>query len=104
MLYRPFGKTGEKVSILGFGAMRLPVVDHHHDQIDIPLATEMLHYALDHGVNYVDTAYAYHGSSVTSPGKSESFVGRALEGELPGQGHGGHQAGRLVGEVPGRHG
>jgi uncharacterized protein len=80
MRYRPFGKTGEKVSILGFGAMRLPVVDHHHDQIDVPLATEMLHYALDHGVNYVDTAYAYHGSSITEPGNSESFVGQALQG------------------------
>lgn len=80
MLYRPFGNTGEKVSILGFGAMRLPVIDHHHDQIDVKTATEMLHYALDHGVNYVDTAYVYHGSSFTSPGNSEGFVGEALQG------------------------
>lgn len=80
MLYRTFGQTGEKVSILGFGAMRLPVVEHQHDRIDIPVATDMIHYALDHGVNYVDTAYAYHGASVVSPGTSESFVGRALEG------------------------
>ncbi len=80
MLYRPFGKTGETVSILGFGAMRLPVVDHHHNQIDISAATDMLHYAIDQGVNYVDTAYPYHGSSVTSPGTSEAFVGQALQG------------------------
>lgn len=80
MLYRPFGKTGEHVSILGFGAMRMPVIDHRHDQVDIPLATKMIRYAIDNGVNYVDTAYAYHGSSVTQPGTSESVVGRALQG------------------------
>ena len=34
MLYRPFGKTGETVSILGFGTMRLPIIDGHHDQIE----------------------------------------------------------------------
>ena len=63
MLYRPFGRTGEQVSILGFGAMRLPVIDGRRERIDVPLATEMLHYALDHGVNYVDTAFPYHGAS-----------------------------------------
>jgi predicted aldo/keto reductase-like oxidoreductase len=58
----------------------MPVIDHRHDQVDVPLATEMIRYAIDHGVNYVDTAYAYHGSSVTQPGTSESVVGRALQG------------------------
>lgn len=82
MLYRPFGKTGEKVSILGFGAMRLPTLRGHHDEIDVPLATEMLEYALSQGVNYVDTAYMYHGASAVAPGNSEIFVGQALSGGL----------------------
>jgi predicted aldo/keto reductase-like oxidoreductase len=77
--YRPFGRTGEKVSILGFGCMRLPVIDGQRDRIDVPLATEMLHYAVDHGVNYLDTAYPYHGASFEAPGTSESFVGQALQ-------------------------
>jgi predicted aldo/keto reductase-like oxidoreductase len=50
--------------------MRLPTVDGKIDEVE---ATEMLHYAVDHGVNYVDTAYPYHA------GESESFLGRALK-------------------------
>ncbi|MGZ7068694.1 MAG: aldo/keto reductase, partial [Methanobacterium sp.] len=53
MLYRTFGKTGEKVSILGFGCMRLPIFDFNPTKINEPLATKMLHYAIDNGVNYV---------------------------------------------------
>ena len=79
MLYRSFGRTGEQVSVLGFGCMRLPVVDGRRDQIDVPLATQMLRYAIDHGVNYVDTAYPYHGAAPDLPGASEGFVGAALE-------------------------
>jgi predicted aldo/keto reductase-like oxidoreductase len=79
MPYRPFGRTGEKVSILGFGAMRLPFLDGHRERIDVPLATKMLHYALDNGVNYVDTAFPYHGASFdATPGNSEGFVGDVL--------------------------
>jgi predicted aldo/keto reductase-like oxidoreductase len=81
MLYRPFGRTGVRVSILGFGCMRLPVVGGRHQDIDIPLATKMLHYALDHGVNYVDTAFPYHSAAFNdTPGTSEAFVGEALAG------------------------
>jgi uncharacterized protein len=69
MQYRKFGNLGFEVSALGFGAMRLP---EKHDAIDEAHATGMLRYAVDHGVNYVDTAYPYHA------GKSEEFVGRAL--------------------------
>ena len=80
MLYRKLGKTGIEVSALGFGCMRLPLADpnakfHENDsQIDEPKATELLHWAIDQGVNYIDTAYPYHG------GNSESFVGGALQG------------------------
>ena len=72
MKYRPFGQSGWKVSALGFGCMRLPVAGQP-PTIDEPLATRMVRHAIDHGVNYVDTAYGYHG------GSSERFVGRALE-------------------------
>jgi uncharacterized protein len=80
MLYRPFGRTGLQVSALGFGCMRLPVVDRQREKIDMPLATNMLHYAIEHGVNYVDTAFPYHGLSFSEPGNSEVFVGQALQG------------------------
>jgi predicted aldo/keto reductase-like oxidoreductase len=80
MLYRKFGKTGIDVSTLGFGCMRLPLArpdaTFHEDDagIDETRAAELLHWAIDHGLNYVDTAYPYHG------GNSEPFVGRALQG------------------------
>jgi hypothetical protein len=62
--------------------MRLPVIDNRPDQVDIPAATEMLYYAIDNGVNYVDTAYVYHGSAPGGPGNSETFLGDALRGGL----------------------
>ena len=81
MLYRDFGRTGEKVSVLGFGCMRLPVIGGRRERIDVPLATDMLHYAIDNGVNYVDTAFPYHAASFDdTPGTSEAFVGDALAG------------------------
>ena len=53
MKYRRFGKLDWHVSALGFGAMRLPIVNQDQSQIDDSLATSMLRYAIDHGVNYV---------------------------------------------------
>ncbi len=71
MIRREMGKTGEKVSALGFGCMRLPT--RNDQSIDIDEATRMLRFAIDNGVDYVDTAWGYHN------GQSEPFVGSALQ-------------------------
>src|SRR5664279_2348808 len=81
MLYRRLNNTEIDLSILGFGCMRLPIVDNNPAVIDVPKATQMLHYAIDHGVNYVDTAYFYHANIFGQRGESEPFVGKALSGE-----------------------
>jgi predicted aldo/keto reductase-like oxidoreductase len=73
MQYRTFGRLEWKPSALGFGAMRLPTIEDDPAQIDETEATRMVRYAIDQGVNYVDTAYPYHRE------KSEPFVGRALQ-------------------------
>ena len=70
MLYRKMPKTGDELSILGFGCMRLPVKED--GSIDEERATKQVRYAIDQGVNYVDTAWPYHME------ESEPFLGRAL--------------------------
>ena len=73
MLYRELGSTGEKVSILGFGAMRLPTLDGQDAKIDFEKTKELVRYAVDCGVNYIDTAHPYHS------GESERVLGEVLK-------------------------
>ncbi len=71
---RIFGKTGVEVSPLGFGCMRLPLIDPLNPAtINVEEATRMVRHAIDNGVNYIDTAYPYHS------GQSEIFVGNMLK-------------------------
>ncbi len=82
MLYRPLGKTGCQVSILGFGCMRLPMKNGSQSAadrfdpnkfIDEEKAIQLIRYAKAQGINYFDTAYPYHG------GKSEPLLGKAVQ-------------------------
>jgi uncharacterized protein len=82
MLYRKLGKKGPEVSVLGFGCMRLPILDATGSAtdifdptkpVDVEQATQMVEHAISRGVNYFDTAYGYHG------GQSETFLGKVLK-------------------------
>ena len=62
-------RNGDELFPLGIGAMRLPT---KNNSIDRESSQEFILYAIENGVNYIDTAYAYHG------GESESFLGDIL--------------------------
>ena len=70
MIYKDFQDM--KLSALGMGTMRLPVIDGKDEQIDSAAAEELVAYAMEHGINYYDTAWGYHG------GNSEIVMGEAL--------------------------
>lgn len=71
MRYRLYGKTGDRVSVLGFGAMRLPMVGDH---VDMDLSVSIMRRAFDLGVNYVDSAVGYCNN------ESQIAVGKAVKG------------------------
>lgn len=70
MIYKDF--KGMELSAMGFGAMRLPVIDGVYSNIDQEQVDKMVDYTMKNGVNYYDTAYGYHD------GKSEVAMGKAL--------------------------
>jgi len=70
MIYKDF--QGLQLSALGFGAMRLPVIDGDDNRVDAAATAEMVELAMSKGVNYYDTAWGYHG------GHSETVLGEAL--------------------------
>jgi len=74
MRYRKFGRIDWEVSALAFGAMRLPTTDgaFYSQNVDEPQAIALIRHAIDRGVNFLDSAYVYHG------GKSEVVLGKAL--------------------------
>ena len=75
MIYREFGKTGLKLSALGFGSMRLPMVDIGGEEfVDLDKAVDCIRYGLDQGINYIDSGFLYCAL------ESEIAVGRALRG------------------------
>ena len=74
MKYRKMGSLNWKVSALGFGAMRLPMIKEGvTEKVDVSEAIRIIRYGIDNGINYVDTAWPYHG------GESEKIVGQALK-------------------------
>ncbi len=70
MLYREMPKSKDKLSILGFGCMRLPGGQMNPNEKE---SVEQIRYAIDAGINYLDTAWTYHG------GKSEVILGKAIK-------------------------
>lgn len=76
MTYRTDPHTGKKVSLLGYGLMRLPVkegANPNSDEVDQDMVNKLVDYAMAHGINYFDTAHPYH------KGMSQVAIGKALK-------------------------
>lgn len=77
MTYRTNPKTGDVMSLLGYGCMRLPLLSTatsaHGPEVDETAAFRLIDHAIEHGVNVFDSAYGYHG------GQSEAVLGKALK-------------------------
>ncbi|WP_233550544.1 aldo/keto reductase [Bacteroides sp. OF04-15BH] len=76
MTYRTDPHTGKKVSLLGYGLMRLPVkegANPNSDEVDQDMVNKLVDYAIAHGINYFDTAHPYH------KGMSQIAIGKALK-------------------------
>ena len=71
MIYKPFQDM--QLSMLGMGAMRLPTIDGNDAHIDEAATAQMVAYAMEHGINYYDTAWGYHN------GNSEIVMGKVLK-------------------------
>lgn len=74
MLYRPLGKTGINLSVLGYGTLRLPEHENVKHRIDPDLSIKLMRHAFELGINLVDTGYDYCGAD------GEKIVGHALRG------------------------
>jgi predicted aldo/keto reductase-like oxidoreductase len=79
MKYRKLGKTGIKVSVLGFGAMRLPLKSNNPEDVNKKLTKQMIEYSVNNGINIFDTALLYHTSDRSKPGVSERLIGENLK-------------------------
>ena len=73
MTYRLNPTTKDKVSLLGYGMMRLPSKTENKDDYDQEMINQQVDYAIEHGVNYFDTSPVY------CQGKSETYTGIALK-------------------------
>src|SRR5688572_3718701 len=71
MIYRPLGRTGLNISIIGFGAATL---GNEYGNIDADIGRRAVHAAIEQGVNFIDTS-PYYGRTL-----SETRLGQALIG------------------------
>ena len=77
MKYRSFGKLDWAVSILGFGVMALPTSGGERERIDEGESIRMIHYAIDNGINYIDSGYPQDMSQYESRTR---LLSRSLQG------------------------
>ena len=91
MTYRKNPSTGDKVSLLGYGMMRLPTKTDNQDEYDQEMINKLMDYAIEHGVNYFDTSPAYckglsehcTGIALSRHKRSEYFIATKLSNFSP---------------------